>query len=754
IFASRIIEWHSDSACQTDPEGSGTIVCDENIQFIEETLSKGSCINSKTKDLPPQARSRLGMSDVLSVFMAPVFVHNEFWGMIRFDDCHSERIFSEDEQTVLRSGSFMIADAIERNQLESLIMKRSAEWEAVMNNYKGVIWSVDKEGTITTFKGRYLEKIGVTPDFLEGKKLELARQKNRHLDIIESVEKTFLEGPQDWTGVIGGDIFSSNTMPIFDEKGQIIGVAGSTDDITETVKLRRELENASRAKGDFLAHMSHEIRTPLGAIIGMTQIGLSAHDIERKDYALNRIDDASDHLIGIVNDILDFSKIEANKLELSSVSFNFEKMLQKTVNVISLRAEEKKQKLYVDIDSRIPGILIGDDQRLAQVITNLLSNAVKFTPEEGVIRLVSRLLSTEQGGLCILQISVADTGIGVTEEQKSRLFNSYEQAETDTSRKFGGTGLGLAISKRIVEMMDGEIWVDSELGKGTTFTLKILLGRDENASIPELAEEIDKSAVRIFAVDGEPEVRDFFTGLSERLGINCVTAGSGREALEILEKDVEYSIYFLAPELTGISGPELARQIRAKSNRAMIVMLLSSVGRSAAEDESKAGFLRKPLFASDVIDLIKEFADIKRDANPDLKKSEETLDFSGHTILLADDIEINREIVTALLEPTRLIVECAENGAQALSMFREAPQKYEMIYMDVQMPEMDGYETTRAIRELDVPEAKTVPIIAMTANVFREDVDKCLAAGMDGHVGKPLDTDILIAQLRRYLHGA
>ena len=397
-------------------------------------------------------------------------------------------------------------------------------------------------------------------------------------------------------------------------------------------KTQRDLENAledakaaSRAKSDFLANMSHEIRTPMNAIIGMTSIGMSASDSKKKDYCFAKIDGASKHLLGVINDILDMSKIEANKFDLSPVEFNFEKMLQSVVNVVNFRVDEKKQKLTVSIGDTIPRFLIADDQRLAQVITNLASNAVKFTHEGGRITIDAHLLE-EIDGLCTIQFAVSDNGIGISPEHQERLFQSFQQAETSTSRKFGGTGLGLSISKNIVDMMGGRIWVNSEPGKGSffSFTIKAVRGKD-------------KSQVPVDTI------------LSE-----------------IVKPDLE--------------------------------------GR-----------------------------------------------FAGRRILLAEDVDINREIVLELLEPARLEIDCAENGEAAVRLFREAPEKYDMVFMDVQMPKMDGYEATRIIRSLDIPKAKDIPIIAMTANVFREDVEKCLEAGMNSHVGKPLNFDEVMDKLHTFL---
>jgi CheY-like chemotaxis protein len=301
-------------------------------------------------------------------------------------------------------------------------------------------------------------------------------------------------------------------------------------------------------------------------------------------------------------------------------------MLQQVINVINFRLEEKKQKFNVHIDPTIPKTLIGDEQRLAQVVTNLLGNAVKFTPENGSISLETRL-AKEDNDVCIIEIAVSDTGIGISLEQQKKLFHSFQQAESSTTRKFGGTGLGLAISKNIVELMNGKIWIKSEPQKGSTFTFTVQL----------------KHGVR-----------------------------KEQELLEDMEQQEKAAL-----NLTGL--------------------------------------------------------------------------FAGRRILLVEDVEINREIVQALLETTQLQIDCAENGLQAVYMFTQNPRKYDMIFMDVQMPEMDGYEATRQIRALTIPEAKNIKIIAMTANVFREDVEKCLEAGMDNHVGKPLNIDEVVDKMLAYL---
>jgi signal transduction histidine kinase/CheY-like chemotaxis protein len=541
---------------------------------------------------------------------------------------------------------------------------------------------------------------------------------------------------------------------LLDRSGQEVGYIIISTNVTEIQQAREKAEQANRSKSDFLSNMSHEIRTPMNAIIGMTAIGKSSLDIERKNYAFGKIEDASSHLLGVINDILDMSKIEANKFELSPAEFNFEKTLQKVVNVINFRVDEKRQNFTVHLDSAIPRTLVGDDQRLTQVLTNLLANAVKFTPEHGAVRVDTRLLKDEKG-LCSIQIDVIDSGIGISAEQQTRLFKSFEQAESSTSRKFGGTGLGLAISKRIVEMMGGRIWVESELGKGSTFsfTIDAVKGADKYASL--LRPGVNWTNIRVLVVDDASEVCAYFADIARRLDITCDTAFSGEEALALIERNGSYDIYFVDWKMPGMDGITLSRRIKEKWTDRFVVVMISATEWNVIEDDAKAvgvsKYLPKPLFPSAIADCINSCLGL--DAQSEEMPEGEIDDFTGHHILLAEDVELNREIVIALLEPTRLKIDCAENGVEAVKMFSEAPEKYEMIFMDMQMPEMDGLESTRRIRALNVPGAKEIPIVAMTANVFREDIERCLAAGMNDHIGKPLDSEEVLEKLRKYILG-
>jgi signal transduction histidine kinase/ActR/RegA family two-component response regulator len=421
---------------------------------------------------------------------------------------------------------------------------------------------------------------------------------------------------------------SEITLVCVKHRGEYV-IAGYFRDLTEQkamVQLARqqaEAEAASQAKSSFLATMSHEMRTPMNAIIGMTTIGKNAEGADRKNYALNKIEGAAMHLLDVINDVLDISKIEANKLELSLIEFNFEKMLQKIINIIHFRIDEKNQHFTMNIDKKIPLFVIGDDHHLSQVIINLLSNAVKFTPEQGEIGL-SVTLVDEKDGVCEISVEVSDNGIGISPEQKAKLFHAFEQADSGIKREFGGTGLGLSISKHIVELMGGTIWIESEYGKGSRFIFTIKVKRGVNRTDSEL----------------DPDVKQ---------GINAI----------------------------GV--------------------------------------------------------------------------FAGKKLLIAEDVEINREILISLLHDTGISIDCAQNRLEAVEMVTASPAQYDAVLMDLQMPKMDGLEATREIRAVNTQSLKKLPIIAMTAHVFKSDIDKCLEAGMNDHIGKPFEINDVLEKLYKYL---
>jgi len=530
-------------------------------------------------------------------------------------------------------------------------------------------------------------------------------------------------------------------------------VAGAIMRSVYNDRLKKALERttaASEAKGLFLSNMSHEMRTPLNTIMGMSSIGRNSPGLERKDYALGKIEEASAHLLGVINDVLDMSKIEAGKLELVLTDFSYEKMLKKAVNANTIRMEQKQQKFHITVDGKIPHILVGDDQRLAQVIINLLSNSVKFTQEGGSIRLNTRLLK-EDDEACTVFVEVSDTGIGIAKEHQEKLFNAFEQADGGMSRKFGGTGLGLAISKRIIEMMGGEISVSSEPDKGSIFRFSFKAGRGKENPASLLDPSVNWKNMKVLTVDDDEEILSYFSEIFKRYGVYCEVAKDGNEALKKIEKSGGYDIYFVDWKMPGMNGIELTREIKSRSrDKKSVVIMISATEWTFIRDEAESAgvdkYLMKPLFASDIMDCMNRCLGVGGTDTPEQRNAVKGGELKGCHILLAEDVEINREILLASMEGTDAEIDCAENGLEALRIVTENPQKYDLVFMDVQMPEMDGLEATRHIRK----SGNKVPIIAMTANVFKEDIEKCLAAGMNDHIGKPLDMAKVLKKIRRY----
>ena len=603
----------------------------------------------------------------------------------------------------------------------------------IINSFHDCLHPDDFQMVTNTMKNHVMDTSGKTPYYTEYQ----AKKKNGEYIFVRATGES-----------------------IRDENGNALRTLGTIMDISEekntlrnTERLRQEAEVASKSKSSFLSNMSHEMRTPMNAIIGMTIIGKKAEDIVQKDHALNKIGDASSHLLGVINDVLDMAKIEANRLELSPVEYNFERMLQKVLSVVNFRIDEKQQRLTLNVDSNIPRFMIGDDQRLAQVITNLLSNAVKFTPEGGDIHLNAALVS-EVNGNCELRIEVTDTGIGISPEKHEKLFSAFEQAESGTSRQFGGTGLGLAICKHIIEFMNGNIWVESELGKGAKFIFTVKAQRSDKNPASMLAPGVNWKNVRILAVDDMAETREQFQKLFGQLEIICDTAADGHEACRIIQERGAYDIYFIDWRMPGMDGIELTKKIKeSMSSKPSVVIMITAMDWEQIKEEAlHAGVnkcLLKPLMSSMIIDCVNESLGIPDEIKEDHHISES--EFEGKNLLVAEDVEINREILIALLEDTGLLIDCAENGEEAFKMVEAAPDKYDIVFMDIQMPVMNGYESTRRIRALPERQRGRLPIIALTANVFKSDIDDCLAAGMDDHLGKPLDIDKVIEKLREYL---
>ncbi len=667
-----------------------------------------------------------------------------------------------------------VRDITERKAYESRIADQMEFQRVLLDTLPFPVFFKDQQARYLGFNRAYLDFFGVNPDDLLGKTvLQFMNLPAADRAVYqEANEQVLKDGGHrvmdisipDRDGVQHAMLYALASYNGSD--GKIAGVLGTLIDITpqkqaqQTQEDARHLaEEATRLKSDFLANMSHEIRTPMNVIMGMAHLALSSGLDKRQRNYVEKINTAAQGLLGIINDILDFSKIEAGKMHLENAEFCLDDVLNGLMDLATLRAQDKGLELLFDIGTDVPGGLVGDPLRLTQILTNLLGNAIKFTPR-GEVRLS---IHTEQRGpeQVWLRFDVTDTGIGMTAEQTARLFRAFTQADSSTSRRYGGTGLGLTISKRLVDMMGGEIGVDSEPGLGSTFWFRLPFGIQEKQRELQV-DSAELLGMKVLVIDDNASAREIFRTLLQSLKFTTECAGSAEEALDLLQQAAAandpFRLILLDWMMPGMDGVVMLKTMSmqlAAEQRPRVIMV-TAYSRDDLLEQLQGipvqGILEKPVTPSGLLDgILNAFGrDGLRRPGPPERFSQGVKGHAalqGAYVLLVEDNDINQEMTVEILAQAGIRADVANNGAEALSMV--AQHAYDAVLMDCQMPVMDGFEATRRIRAQE--QFRTLPVLAMTANAMESDKEQCIAAGMNDHIAKPLDVRQLFDTLQRWI---
>jgi two-component system, sensor histidine kinase and response regulator len=661
----------------------------------------------------------------------------------------------------------------ERDRAEEAVRTSERRFRSLIQNASDIITILEEDGTIRYESPALKHFLGYEPEQVVGANV---------LEIVspEDADKAsgILENVRDNPGLVGsfelrlphadGDRrdFEITALNLLGDSA-VRGIVLNSRDITDRKRAEASLrqakeaaEEANRAKSEFLANMSHEIRTPMNGVIGMTELLLDTRlSKEQKDYA-QTVRNSGETLLNILNDILDFSKIEAGRISLESIDFGLERETEEVVSLLARRGQDKGLEMVSFIDPSVPAAVNGDPFRYRQILTNLLGNAIKFTEEGNVMVHTGVVEATEN--TVLVRTEVSDTGIGISPEQRSRLFESFSQADASTSRRFGGTGLGLAISAQLARLMGGEIGVEGQVGRGSTFWFTTRFEKRPAEGLLSPVPRRDLGGLRVLVVDDNEANRRILHEQVVSWGMRNGTSEDGPQALEMLRLAAEagepYDLAMVDMRMPGMDGVELTRAVKAdpvlSSTR---VVLLTSIGEDIAREAREAGveaYLTKPVRQSQLYDClttiggIYERMDDEHTHTPAAGDEQGLEGKKGARVLLAEDNLVNQKVAVRMVEKLGYDVDVASDGVEAVEALSRRP--YAAILMDIQMPEMDGYEATAEIRRREGTTTRT-PIIAMTANALEGDRDKALAAGMDDYVPKPVKLETLGAVLQRWV---
>jgi PAS domain S-box-containing protein len=673
----------------------------------------------------------------------------------------------------------------ERERAERSLAAAHARLRSVLDAATQVsIIATDVSGTITVFNSGAEHMLGYRAEDMIGKQTpeiihlaseviqrgeELSRKVGypvEGFDVFVTYAREHEFERRDWTYVRkdGSHITVSLVVTaVRDADDEIVGFLGVAEDVTDQKRAEMELrqakeaaEAASRAKSAFLANMSHEIRTPMNAIIGMTELVLDTDLTTEQREFLDCVAESGEALLDVVNDILDFSKIESGRLVLESTAFDLHENIGDTMKSLAVRAHRKGLELACRVCPEVPQVVVGDRTRLRQVLVNLVGNAIKFTDSGEVVLEVDR--QTQTNGEVVLHFSVKDTGIGISRDQQAAIFEVFQQADSSTTRRFGGTGLGLTISSRLAELMGGRVWVDSEVGHGSTFHVTARFGLQDHDSVApaDVARE-DLHGVRVLIVDDNATNRRILEETLRGWGMEPICAPGAQEALQLARQahgaGQPFQVVLTDSNMPGVDGFTLAQQIRREDGvGGTVIMMLTSGDRpgdiSRCEELEIASYMLKPIKRSELYEAMLMGLGGRVRARKEHKRRAVVTEHKTRPlrILLAEDSLVNQKLAIALLEKRGHSVRVANNGREAVAAVES--QHFDLVLMDVQMPEMDGLEATAAIRQREEQTGDRVPIIAMTAHAMRGDRRRCLHAGMDGYVAKPIRIGQLLDAIR------
>jgi len=742
--------------------------------------------------------SQLGQAPARHLAVLPLLHGDRLMGVLELASLAAPEAAAEALLDGLLPQLAMTIEIKMRNRAVQALLERTAQQSEALAQqqvalkateawYRGIIEAapdgmlvVDERGHIVLTNPQLDTLFGYAAGELAGQPLEVLVPAEVHPRHVGLRDAFIAHGTARQMGSAGADLqgvrkdgsqfsveIGLSRLPAMAGRGN--SVCASVRDITERrraeteVRRAREIaEEATRAKSDFLANMSHEIRTPMNAIIGMSHLALKTElDKKQRNY-IEKVNRSAENLLGIINDILDFSKIEAGKMSIEQVPFRLEDVLDNFASMIGLKAEDKGLELLIATPASLPTALIGDPLRLGQILINLGNNAAKFTEQGEVV--VGAEQVTMADGRVELHFWVRDSGIGMTPEQCARLFQSFSQADSSTTRKYGGTGLGLVISKNLVELMAGRIWVDSEAGKGSTFHFHAWFGVQTDVAPRRMFHADELLGLRVLVVDDNASAREILSTMARSFGLEVDVANGGAEALRMLaeaeHKQLAYDLVLLDWRMPGMDGIETLQRMQGGAlQQVPAVIMVTAFGREEAheaalrQDMQLPAVLTKPVTPSTLLEAIgvalgKGVVSESRQAEREDRSHADQAALAGAHVLLAEDNEMNQELARELLESAGIVLSIVENGQQALDALAGA-ERYDGVLMDCQMPVMDGYAATRHLRAQ--PQFADLPIIAMTANAMAGDRELALAAGMNDHISKPLNVNTMFATMARWI---